>query len=1137
MEISCMKLYLRIIAASLLISTVFSMTSCGWLFGNKKGGGETNNDTSVGGGTNEKEEEKNVPKSFTVTFNSNGGTAIESQTVSEGECAARPEFPTREGYTFVGWYTDSSFSEIFDFSKEISSSCTVVARWLDTGNSTDTDGDGITDNVEELYGTDKTLADTDGDGLDDYLELSIGLNPLISDTDGDRVSDLDEDTDGDGLTNGEELILSTSLVTSDTDGDGLNDGAEVNTYNTNPLLSDTDSDGADDGFEIANDFDPTVYNDSFRVTVESEPLAQSGWVKASVEIDAAGEIASLVKIEPMLPGENDLLTEEVPGFLGTAYSFTAGGEFDTTVITFEYSSELGTLSDDFQPRIYYFNETLGVLEELDNQTVSEGCVSVEVTHFSTYMLLNKYEYDSFWENNGLPEVPSGTNTRADKNDDGIPDYYSMLFREGRITSSTGVKLFAGIDFDSNADYDGDGLKNGEEIQIVETLLPRGKTYVCKIISNPLSADSDKDGFEDCNDKNSSSWDVSYRDLALLAGIVYDDLSVGDVLSSCNIDFTTKDNGLIGSSSELVGWVVLNTIDSVTGLQAQVYCKENNLVFAFRGTEFLSEGIRDAVLSDALGFAMGLNLQATRLESFVKDTLKKYGRYFENIYVTGHSLGGYLALMGASAVAESSYAENLRAVVTFNGLGIGIETVNAPDLVALLGITHKILHYRTVTDVVSLLGGTPGVVRTIPVANSFGAHAKINFIEHFANNHRKPNYSVTLYGLNDEGVSWQDGYIVDDGSTFVGGYSGGLEFTPNGDGTCYVSSVGKCTDSFLIIPSVSPEGYVVTGIGEHAFHGCEFLVSVVVPDTVEIIDTSAFRECISLKSVEIRSGVKEIHGWTFAECSALNKVIIGSDVEIIGNDAFSGCLMLWDIYIPASVKIIDENAFAGCISLYEVEFERYSSLETIGDHAFAGCENLSYFNVPDSVESIGTSAFRECTTLTKVILGDGLVSMGGWAFAECLSLREVWIGNSLGAISNDAFADCESLRKIIIPSNVTLIDECAFMRCYSLQSVTFGTSSQLAVIGDHAFDGCTALKSVELPDSLEEIGTSAFRGCTSLESVLFGVGIRVINGWAFAECESLFKVCYRGSGAMWLDVSITSHGNEILTDSEICLGVV
>lgn len=67
--------------------------------------------------------------SFTVSFETNGGSAVASQTVEENKAAERPGDPTRSGYTFVGWYADPAFGRVFDFSAPITADVTVYARW------------------------------------------------------------------------------------------------------------------------------------------------------------------------------------------------------------------------------------------------------------------------------------------------------------------------------------------------------------------------------------------------------------------------------------------------------------------------------------------------------------------------------------------------------------------------------------------------------------------------------------------------------------------------------------------------------------------------------------------------------------------------------------------------------------------------------------------------------------------------------------------------------------------------------------------------------------------------------------------------------------------------------------------------
>ncbi|MEM7246083.1 MAG: Ig-like domain-containing protein [Acidobacteriota bacterium] len=113
-------------------------------------------------------------------------------------------------------------------------------------SGTDTDGDGLSDDLEEQLGTDPFNPDSDGDGLNDgeedpdddglssATEAALGLDPSSADSDDDGITDGDEDGDEDGSTNAAELVAATDPLNPDTDADGWTDGAEVE-LSTDPL--------------------------------------------------------------------------------------------------------------------------------------------------------------------------------------------------------------------------------------------------------------------------------------------------------------------------------------------------------------------------------------------------------------------------------------------------------------------------------------------------------------------------------------------------------------------------------------------------------------------------------------------------------------------------------------------------------------------------------------------------------------------------------------------------------------------------------------------------------------------------------------------------------------------------------------
>ncbi len=68
-------------------------------------------------------------KSYIVTFESNGGSEIPSQTVETGKTAVIPEVPKRSGYEFLGWFADKEFHEIYRFSNPVTENFTLYAKW------------------------------------------------------------------------------------------------------------------------------------------------------------------------------------------------------------------------------------------------------------------------------------------------------------------------------------------------------------------------------------------------------------------------------------------------------------------------------------------------------------------------------------------------------------------------------------------------------------------------------------------------------------------------------------------------------------------------------------------------------------------------------------------------------------------------------------------------------------------------------------------------------------------------------------------------------------------------------------------------------------------------------------------------
>ena len=348
---------------------------------------------------------------------------------------------------------------------------------------------------------------------------------------------------------------------------------------------------------------------------------------------------------------------------------------------------------------------------------------------------------------------------------------------------------------------------------------------------------------------------------------------------------------------------------------------------------------------------------------------------------------------------------------------------------------------------------------------------------------------------------------------------------------------------------------VTSIGNDAFNGHSALTAITIPESVTSIGIRAFAYCTSLTSVNIPSGVTKIGISTFLNCSSLNSITIPNGVTSIGSDAFCGC-GLTSIVIPESVTSIDYRAFYNCKSLTSVSIP--SSLNYIGFGAFRNCESLPY-NIYDNGLYLGNSenpylvlveaktssitsctiregcklvadAFRVCSNLTSVTMPGSVTFVGNSAFSYCSSLRSLTLGDGVTYIDDDAFFLCSNLSSLTIPSGITRINgDQVFYDCTNLQYNEAGNGLYLGnpenpylvlakakskditecevdgwckIISGTAFEECSSLTSVTIPEGVVSIEEQAFEYCTGLNTVTVPSTVVFIGRYTFAGCTGI-----------------------------------
>ena len=114
-----------------------------------------------------------------------------------------------------------------------------------------------------------------------------------------------------------------------------------------------------------------------------------------------------------------------------------------------------------------------------------------------------------------------------------------------------------------------------------------------------------------------------------------------------------------------------------------------------------------------------------------------------------------------------------------------------------------------------------------------------------------------------------------------------------------------------------------------------------------------------------------------------------------------------------------------------------------------------------------------------------------------------ISYSVTKIRSSAFENCTSLTSITIPNSVTTIGSYAFYNCSSLANVTIGNS--VTTIGSYAFRECISLTSITIPNSVTTIKNGAFNRCTNLTSVTIPNSVTTIEKEAFYRCSNLASI--------------------------------
>lgn len=320
--------------------------------------------------------------------------------------------------------------------------------------------------------------------------------------------------------------------------------------------------------------------------------------------------------------------------------------------------------------------------------------------------------------------------------------------------------------------------------------------------------------------------------------------------------------------------------------------------------------------------------------------------------------------------------------------------------------------------------------------------------------------------------------------------------------------------------------------EPLFASCNKLTDINVGTDVKIIPPCLFYGCTNAKNINISYNVEKIYYGAFAQCKNIDSVVFDA-TDAVSEYNYTGygypdTLYIFDGNIKAlyfnSCYRINKNIFYGS-NIKEIYVS--DNVCYVDDYAFSGCnpeklvlgERIDDSDcIPYSVKTLVLKGFTEIDgydipntdTLTTLIL-ENVEYINGSVFSDCPGLEHLSIPDSI--LSIDSLNECKLIEYNIYENGYYLGNESNPYVYYvgpinNSNSYTLHPSTKC--IGKNAFNGNTALTSLEIPKETRSIDAYAFQGCSNLKSITIPDTVCFIDSYAFNNCSSLTSIKLPGN---------------------------
>ena len=1067
---------------------------------------------------------------FTVSFNTNGGSSVASQTVKNGQKATMPAAPTKEGNTFIGWYKDSAFNNPYNFDNEVVTANTTLYAYFGENTSADDEftvkfvNGSNTDTATTFHNTLYTLPTAEASGknflgwwvsdYDDPSKLSYKFETGM---------ELSQDTTMYAVFDGDAPAVSVVGNKIEWDSKGIGKSYNVTVKNV-------------DGAEGA-----TVYNKTVTTTSDTFNFANADPGNYIVEVSTGAATGrayvinkGLSKVSKFSVDGFTLTWNKVPN--ATSYSLVIDNQNPNQSTTVE----LGNVNT-------YDFTNLTMPSAGINFTVvasANGFVSSTSSAYNLFRglpAMGNVNYDSATQSLTWDAVQGATSYTVE-----VTDANNNTFTFDVTTTSFAMGSYYG-----NVSYTVTPAKAGyyaasksgsfdkAELATPKNISMIGYDVTWDAVSGATSYSVTINGETFTTTTNSYTTDTAKTDAAdsfaisvtaIAANAANNSLAGTATINKGGVSQVSYANGVVSWNSVpgATNFVVkldngdvknvsaaLSTTLAIESGKHSIYVAPADSEFNYKESDFFKYDVDVYALTyNTMGgteIATYYYVKGDNVPTLPTPQFTGYG--FMGWYVSEDAARNngdkFTATTFDNETSTTIYAgwKGNEYTVTFNYTDLGVEGVAT----------------QTVTFGSSF--SMPVPQSTSPLKAFNGWYAEIN---------------SQGYRFTDQNGNSREGWKYLEGQTLYAGWIDVFSFELSADGNSYsvMGSEGASYLTEVTIPDTY-NGKPVLTVEAYAFKDYTKLVKIIIPNTIQNIETgnsgpdgtgSAFKGCVNLTGIyiyEVEGAIAEDVVYSSVDGVLIYKNNITNDVEIkwvpfgtktgtytipstvtsIAINTFNGCNEITKIIIPASVKTINDSAFYGCRNLESVEFMAAAEGATesplaLGEDIFKGNSLITTIDFPARVSNFSASTLATCTGLTAVnFVGtfddapyksvDGVVyNAAGTILIYFPRNRsgEFVIPTGVTTIGESAFETARYVSKITIPGHVTTIEKYAFKTCSRLSDIVFqGVASDPRLsIGEQAFYNAgnfvSTFTELVLPANLQVIEKYAFGSMTNITSV-------------------------------------------------------